>query len=271
MKDKIVVVTGATSGIGQVICEEVARRGALAIVTGRNLKKAEEIANTIRESGHLAEALKIDVSRKEEIKKGFESILKTHGRIDYLFNNAAILYMGEYHDMTDEQLDQLIDINLKGVAFGMLYAYRIMKEQGSGHLVNIASQAGLMPVPSMAAYSSSKHGVVGLSNSIRIEAEQFNVGVSVACLGLIKSEMLSKGTLKGIDKKSAISWMRFKEMDTLECVHQILADVERNKPYIIVPRYTKILWWVSRTFPRGIQKLVRRSMVEYREMVKKKS
>ncbi|MEO1436646.1 MAG: SDR family oxidoreductase [Bacteroidota bacterium] len=266
MKGKVVVVTGATSGIGQVLCEEVARRGATAIVTGRNLEKAEQIAENIRQAGHLAEALKIDVSRKEEIQLGLQTIQKKHSQIDYLFNNAAILYMGEYFEMTEEKLDQLIDINLKGVAFGMYYAYPIMKEQGHGHIVNIASQAGLMPVPSMAAYSSSKHGVVGLSNSVRVEAEPYNVRVSVACLGLIKSEMLQKGELNGIDKGTALKWMRFKEMDTLDCVRQILKNTEKNKAYIVVPGYTRLLWWISRTFPRGVIKLVRRSMEEYRSM-----
>ncbi|MEM6726021.1 MAG: SDR family oxidoreductase [Bacteroidota bacterium] len=268
MNNKVVVVTGATSGIGQVLCEEVARRGATAIVTGRNLEKAKNIADTIQQAGHLAEAVKIDVSRKEEIQQGLQNIKEKHGRIDYLFNNAAILYMGEFHEMTEQQLDNLLDVNLKGVAFGMLYAYQIMKEQGSGYIVNIASQAGLMPVPSMAAYSSSKHGVVGLSNSIRVEAETFNVRVSVACLGLIKSEMLQKGTPQGIDKGSALKWMRFKEMDTLDCVTRILSDTEKNKPYIVVPGYTRILWWISRTFPRGVMKIVRQSMKEYRLMRK---
>ena len=103
------------------------------------------------------------------------------GRVDYLFNNAGVNLCAELRDTTLEDWDLLIDMNLRGVIHGVHAAYPIMREQGFGHIVNIASAAGLIPAAAEGAYAATKHAVVGLSSSLRIEAESFGVKVSVVC------------------------------------------------------------------------------------------
>src|SRR5262249_54809852 len=115
------------------------------------------------------------------------------GRLDYLFNNAGILIAGEAHYFEIEDWDRVIDVDFRGVVNGVQAAYPIMRRQGFGHLVNTSSIAGLVPVAGFLSYSSSKHGVVGLSTSLRIEAATAGVRVSVLCPGTVETAIAAGG------------------------------------------------------------------------------
>ena len=166
-KDKVAVVTGAGSGIGRSLCEELGRLGAFVVVSDINIENAIETASSIESCGGRAKAEKLDVTIEKDVENIVAKTVKEHGRVDFMFNNAGIAVIGEVHEMTKEQWDKVIKINLMGVIYGTTAAYSAMVKQGFGHIVNTSSQAGLISsTGSSTAYGTAKHGVVGLSNGL---------------------------------------------------------------------------------------------------------
>lgn len=265
-KNKLVVVTGATSGIGLAICKEMASLGANVAVTGRNMQKIQAIAQEIYEAGQKATSYKLDVTQPESIAVCVSTIIENHGSIDYWFNNAGVFYMGEFDEMDETELNNLLQTNFNGAIQCSLAVYRHMKNQKSGHIINIASQAGLMPAAGMSAYSASKHGLVGFSMSLRGEAEAFGVRVSAVCFGLVESEIFRKGNLNGLSEEDTVKWMRFKAWPTRKAVKKMITQLDKNKAYILIPDYTRALWYMNRWFPSFTLKLISHSMKELRKL-----
>ena len=150
------LVTGGASGIGQALCEELAGAGALVSVGDINIAGAGQVAATIRQRGGQAQAKELDVSREADVNKVISEVVATHGRIDYMFNNAAAAIVGELRDGNVPDFRRIVDVNLFGVVHGTMAAYQIMLRQGQGHIVNISSITGLMPTPTwMASQTNS--------------------------------------------------------------------------------------------------------------------
>ena len=142
-----------------------------------------------------------------------------------------------------------------GVINGVQAVYKVMIAQGFGHIVNTASVAGLMPMPGMAAYSTTKHGVVGLSKSLRAEAAHFGIRVSVLCPGVIRTQILEGGGKFGrmlVDIPSETMnrmWESFNPMPPAEFAEKALDAIARNKAVIVVPSWWKRFWWINRLTP----------------------
>lgn len=167
---KIAIVTGGGSGIGEAVSQELARRGATVVVADINSGDASRVAEPIVRQGSRAEARQVDVSGEDAVRQMVEETAASHGRLDYLFNNAGIGIGGDARDLTSEHWRRVLGVDLFGVIYGTLAAYPIMTRQGFGHIVNTSSAAGLLPGPFNAPCNTSKHAVVGLSLSLRIEA-----------------------------------------------------------------------------------------------------
>ena len=166
-KDKVVFVTGAGSGIGRALARELAGQGAVVVATDRNQQWAQETAEGIVSSGGKAEGAELDVVDAEAVGRLVEQTASKHGKLDYIFNNAGIGIFAEARDHTLEDWYTTLDINLRGVIHGVNAAYPIMLKQGSGHIVNTASLAGLVPANNEIAYAASKFAVVGLTTTLR--------------------------------------------------------------------------------------------------------
>ncbi len=186
-RDKVAIVTGGASGIGHMLCQELCRLGALVVVADVDSRGAEEVASAILKAGGRARAAFLDVSRVESVRGLVDEILSEHGRLDYMFNNAGIAIVGELRDMSLEHWQRIIDVNLWGVIYGTTAAYSIMARQGSGHIINTASLAGLIGYPASTAYAATKSAVIGLSTSLRAEAAGLGVKVSVVCPGYVQT------------------------------------------------------------------------------------
>ena len=164
LKGKVALVTGGASGIGKVSAQIFARDGAKVIVsTDANIKGGEETVRLIKEAGGEATFVKCDVSRAEEVEAMIDKCVQLYGRLDYAFNNAGIEgpHFVPTTDYSEEDWDQLMDINLKGVWLCMKYAIPHMLEQSKGAIVNMSSVTGLIGGRSGAPYCASKHGVIG--------------------------------------------------------------------------------------------------------------
>ncbi len=249
-KNKVAIVTGGASGIGRAVCEELARQGAIVIVADINLSGAKQVVAGISAARGRAGAVLLDVTDEDAVQELIESTAAGHGRLDYMFNNAGIAIAGEARDMEVDDWQRLLDINLMGVIYGSTAAYRLMVKQGFGHIVNTASGAGLFPMVPSAPYVTSKHGVVGLSTSLRAEGAGLGVKVGVICPGVVDTGIFDASSFHGIDKDGYMNYMPSAIFLTPEkAAKTILKGVSRNKSIIVVSWHCRMMWWTYRFLP----------------------
>ena len=267
-ENKVAIVTGGASGIGRALCEELGPRGAaMVVVADINAEGAQQVASAITAASGQARAAHLDVSRAEDVQKLIGETASKHGRLDFMFNNAGIALCGEVRDMDLEHWQRILDVNLWGVIHGTTAAYRVMTQQGFGHVVNTASLGGLIPEPMATAYATTKHGVVGLSTSLRAEAAELGVKVSVVCPGFVQTRALDTATYVGVKREDAISEMSsMKMMDVTDCARVILRGVERNKAVITDTALTRLLWWLYRLNPAILTPFLRKGISDMRAL-----
>jgi NAD(P)-dependent dehydrogenase (short-subunit alcohol dehydrogenase family) len=252
----VAIITGGASGIGRALGEALSRRGAEVVLADRQIELAEKVAEGIREdTDTMAAAAEVDVTDFAAVDRIVQTTLSTHGRLDYFFNNAGIGIGGEVRDYQIDDWNRVIDVNLRGVVHGVQAAYPVMLQQGYGHIVNTASMAGLMPAPWTVSYAATKHAVVGLSTSLRIEAAPAGVRVSVLCPGVIQTPILENAGKYGkmlrpvaIERQRA-SWQRLRPMPADRFANKVLRAVARNKAIIVLPSWWKLIWWLNRLSP----------------------
>ncbi|HPX73580.1 MAG: 3-ketoacyl-(acyl-carrier-protein) reductase [Euryarchaeota archaeon ADurb.BinA087] len=191
-QDKISIVTGGNSGIGYALCEELLKRGGTVYLAGRDQKKVAEAAGQLSAFRDRVRTLIVDVTKQEQVQKAIERTAKEAGRLDMLFNNAGIFKPMLFETGTLDDWRAMIDTNLWSVIYGVQAAIPIMLRQGSGHIVNTSSLAGLVPYPMQVIYDTTKYAVVGLSESLRYEYAEKGIRVSVICPGDIATPVFSK-------------------------------------------------------------------------------
>jgi NADP-dependent 3-hydroxy acid dehydrogenase YdfG len=268
-KDRVSIVTGAASGIGRALAEELARRGAIVIMADINGQPLNTIVGSIAASGHQAEARMVDVSNYGAVAKLVTDTVAQHGRLDYMFNNAGIAVGGEVRDCAIDDWRQVLNVNLHGVIHGVDAAYPIMVKQGVGHIINTASIEGLLPFPGAVSYVASKFGVVGLSNALRIEGKDLGVKVSVVCPGYIKTAIFQSSKLIKMDREKMLDSLPERlGITPEECASLILRGVERNKAMIVVTRFAKVLWLLQRISPGLIRWLMGRNLKKSRREIR---
>lgn len=195
-KHSTAVVTGAASGIGRALTGALIERGAVVYAAD-----VDEAGLTSLAECYPATALhqvRVDITDADQVNALLDRAVDDTSKIDYLlFNNAGIVTGGDLEDMTLQQWRRIVDINLWGVVYGCQFGYPYMLRQGHGHIVNTASSAGVMPVAGSAAYTATKHAVVGLSTSLRAEGARHVVRVSVTIPGLVETNIFDSATNLG--------------------------------------------------------------------------
>jgi NAD(P)-dependent dehydrogenase (short-subunit alcohol dehydrogenase family) len=265
LADKVAIVTGGGSGIGEAVSRELARRGARVVVADIKGNDAKRVAATITDSGGLATASSVDVSKEQDIRGLVEDTAAAYGRLDYQFNNAGIAIGGDARDLTRSQWRKVLDVNLYGVLFGTLAAYPIMVKQGFGHIVNTSSGAGLVPTPLNAPYCTAKYAVVGLSLSLRLEGADLGVKVSVVCPGYVRTPIFDTAVVVGMPQELVSRPPgRIKMMDAAEAAQVILGGVARNQAVIAFPRYIRWAWRAACLFPRLLDRAAPPRVLELR-------
>ena len=255
LASKVALITGGASGIGAALAKELARGGAEVTLADRQLDLANEVAAAIRADGGRANAVELDVRSLPAFERVVEGVIAKSQRVDYLFNNAGIGVAGEMDSYSAADWDDVIDVNLRGVAHGIQTVYPHMIRQRSGHIVNTASMAGLMSAPGQGSYTATKHAVVGLSKALRIEARRHGVRVSMLCPGAVETPILTGGkfgrlNLVGASRESLRQlWDMARPMNADVFAQKTLRAVARNEAVIVFPRWWKVFWFAERLSP----------------------
>ena len=261
------IVTGGGSGIGRALAKAMSSRGAKVLVTDINLDAASQVA---AECGVHATACLLDVRDAAGVKACIEDFAQQHGRLDFMFNNAGIGLSGETNEIPLSMWQHIIDINMMGVLHGVLAAYPLMLKQGSGHIVNTASMAGLAPTPLLAPYGMTKHAVVGLSKALRLEGAARGVRVSVLCPTAIETPLLDTKVPTDVpipwtpDTRRYLTAAGGPPYPVEKCAEETLAAIERNKGIIVLPGQARVGWWLGRVFPGLVEKLVLKAVAAER-------
>ena len=245
------IVTGGASGIGRALAEELACRGSEVILADLHTELMEEVASGIRDKGGKVNIFTLDVSDFKEVDTLLKKTVDRTGRLDYIFNNAGIGIGGPVELNSIEDWEKIINVNLAGVVNGVHASYRIMLKQGFGHIVNTASMAGLIPIPLLTSYSATKHAIVGLSRTLRIEGADSNIRVSTLCPGVINTPILDNAKKYGKMHADITPELlkKFKPMNAEKFAKKALNAIAKNRAIIIIPSRWKLLWWINRLSP----------------------
>jgi NADP-dependent 3-hydroxy acid dehydrogenase YdfG len=186
---KVVAITGASSGIGEATAALLAERGAKLVLGARRLDRLDALANRIAAAGGEASFARTDVRRRADLTNLIKLALERHGKLDVLINNAGIGPVSLLDDLRVEDWEAMIDINIKGVLYGIAAALPVFRRQGFGHFVNTASTAGLIIRPTMAVYSGTKFAVRAISEGLRQEAGD-KLRVTIITPGFVKTDFV---------------------------------------------------------------------------------
>jgi NADP-dependent 3-hydroxy acid dehydrogenase YdfG len=189
IEGKVVVITGASSGLGEATARHLSAGGASVVLGARRTNRIQSLANELNDGGGKALAITTDVTELDQIKKLVDKAVEEFGRVDVMLNNAGLMPFSPLERLKVDEWDQLIDVNIKGVLNGIAAALPYMKEQKSGHFINVSSVAGHVVVPGGVVYCATKHAVRAISEGLRKEVKPYNLRTTIISPGAVATEL----------------------------------------------------------------------------------
>jgi NADP-dependent 3-hydroxy acid dehydrogenase YdfG len=189
IEGKVVVITGASSGLGEAVARLLAAEGASVVLGARRRDRIEALAKELTGRGGKAIAVTTDVTDRGQVKNLVDAAVKAYGRIDVMINNAGLMPQSLLERLKIDEWDRMIDVNIKGVLYGIAAALPYMKEQKSGHIINVSSVAGHKVGPGTAVYAATKYAVRALSEGLRQEVKPYNIRTTVISPGAVATEL----------------------------------------------------------------------------------
>ena len=194
IEGKVVVITGASSGLGEATARMLSGEGAMVVLGARRADRIQALADEINKNGGRAFALSTDVTDATQVKKLVDSAVEKYGNVDVVINNAGLMPHSPLERLKIDDWNQMIDVNIKGVLYGIAAALPYMKTQMSGHIINVSSVAGHKVNPGGAVYSATKYAVRAISEGLRQEVKPYNIRTTVISPGAVATELPNSAT-----------------------------------------------------------------------------
>ena len=249
-------VSGAASGLGLAICEHLATSGWKLLICDINKKRLAQAEKKLQALGAQTLAMVIDVTQYSSLESAASNLLETWGGVDLVFNNAGIATAGAIDELSLEDWERTIDIDLWSVVYGCKVFAPLLKRQGSGYIINTASSAGTLAAPEMAAYNVAKAGVVSLSETLKVELGKDNIGVSVICPTVFVTALGESLTADRTMEKYLIKQLEVSKVSAEDIVKDVIEAIEKDRLYVMTQADAKWGWLFKRLFPEFYPKLI---------------
>ncbi|MEW6440533.1 MAG: SDR family NAD(P)-dependent oxidoreductase [bacterium] len=266
LKGSVAVVTGAASGIGKATAEALAREGADLVITDVNEAGLQETGERIRTLGRKVLAERSDVARREEVESLSKRVFEEVGHVDILMNNAGVGLAAEIKDMELSDWEWILGINLWGAIHTLHYFLPHMVDRRSGHIVNVASGAGLVGLPVSGAYSVTKFGLVGLSEVLRTELERFHIGVTAVCPGVVKTNIFNATRTRKF-RPEVTQLPDYVGTTPERAAQHIVRAIRKNQAVLVLTPFAKVSYALKRISPalgRQIAKGIHRGFLKHK-------
>jgi len=252
LKGKNIVITGASGGIGAEIAKLCAASGANLVLIARSIEKLKQLQTELQQKHQVRVAVyQLDVSNTEKVKEVFTAIFSEIGEVDILVNNAGFGVFREAHAATMDEIKGMFDVNVVGLMACTSMVLPKMRERRSGHIINIASQAGKIATPKSSVYSATKHAVLGYTNSLRMELSDYNVLVTSVNPGPIATNFFNIADEKGTYVKNVKRFMLQPDYVARKVVERMLTKTRE----INLPRWMNMGSVVYVLFPRLFERI----------------
>jgi NADP-dependent 3-hydroxy acid dehydrogenase YdfG len=254
-----IAITGAGSGLGAALACRFARAGYWVAVTDADMGRAETVLAGITRAGGSGFAQQMDVTSNPGWDALYQRILTEWGALNILVNNAGVAAAGRLEDSAMEDWQWVMDTNLMGVIRGCHRFIPMLRAQGKGHIVNVASFAGMIPVPELSAYATAKAGVVALSEQLRVDLAGSGVGISLLCPAYVQTAILESMRSKNQHHKQlAARWMARSRINAEDVADMVFEAVSKKRFLILTHPETRWMWrfkrWLPQTFHRSVLK-----------------
>lgn len=261
MKDKVVIITGGSSGIGKALAQEFGSKGSKIVITGRRLEPLQEVAKELKQEGIELVTLQADVSKEEDNKYMAEEVIKRFGKIDILINNAGISMRALFNDVDLDVVKKVMDINFYGVLYATKYCLPSIIEN-KGSVVGISSIAGYRGLPGRTGYSASKFALQGFLEVLRTEMIPTGVHVLTASPGFTASNIRKVSLTKDGTSQGESPRDEGKMMTAEECANHIYKATKKRKKILILTTLGVFTVWMNKLFPSLMDKIVFKEMAK---------
>jgi NADP-dependent 3-hydroxy acid dehydrogenase YdfG len=200
IEGKVVVITGASSGLGEATARLLSAQGANIVLGARRLERIQSLADELTHNGGKALALSTDVTHCDQVKRLVDASVVTYGRIDVMINNAGLMPLSPLERLEVDEWDRMIDVNIKGVLYGIAASLPYMKQQKAGHIINVSSVAGHRVTPGSAVYAATKYAVRALSEGLRQEVKPYKIRTTVISPGAVATELPNSITQQDVSE-----------------------------------------------------------------------
>ncbi|HEX5660036.1 MAG TPA: SDR family oxidoreductase [Polyangiales bacterium] len=269
LRGKVVVVTGAASGIGRELAVELVARGATVAISDVNERELAETANLVRHKGSVSTRV-VDVSKREQWAQYAEAVERAHGPAHVVINNAGVAVRAPIETISYEDFELVIDINFWGVVYGSKTFIPQFRKNGSGHIVNVSSLNAMVPFANQAPYNCSKYAVLGFSETLMQELRGQPIKVSVVHPGGIRTNLVRNASTRGLGEGDAKAFDRIARTSARSAAMQILDGVERDRERIYVGLDAKLIATGKRIAPGLTVNLAGRATSRLGRRLKKK-
>ena len=257
-----VFITGGASGLGQALALEYARQGWRVLIGDLDRERCADTLAQVRALSPGSDAIACDVTREADLQAAAEWLQQQWGGVDVVINNAGVAQMGGIADASEGDWQWIVDINLLGVVRGCRVFTPMLRAQGGGQLVNVASMAGLVHMPQAAAYNATKAAVVALSETLQLELEADRIGVSVVCPAFFRTALAQN--MRASDPQLEAMTKRLVERARIgpeQIARQVFAGVQRGDTHILTHPEARRAWLLKRVLPYALYlRLMRRQL-----------